>query len=118
MTPNLVLEDIGRYLVLEDIGVSSVMQKRWIDEDGESGTTAVLEVFVSSTGKTDFYSKDDGNISLSCKQGNYMLRYVLYINNSGCVSKKIIRMTRLEAGRPVRRIFFPNIIDKKCLGLK
>lgn len=46
-----------------------------------------------------------------------MLREVFNINHSDCVSKKKIRMTRLKAGRPVRRLFF-NVIDEECLGIE
>lgn len=32
------------------------------DEDGEAGTGAILEVFLSPTGKTDFSSKAEGQL--------------------------------------------------------
>ena len=55
-------------------GVVNSEVKKINDEDGEAGTGAILEVFVPPTVKTDFYSKDDGQPLLGCKQGNDMLR--------------------------------------------
>ena len=55
-------------------GVVSSEVKKINDEDGEAGIGTILEVFVLPTGKTDFYSKDDGHPLWGCRQGNDMLR--------------------------------------------
>lgn len=47
--------------------------KKINSKNGEAGFGPILEVFVSLTGKTDFYSKDDGQPLLGCKEGNDML---------------------------------------------